>query len=144
MSTTTQPGWHPLPAYVLVAVDRSDLVLCKSERVGCGALITYRPHTRWGYPRLHPAPLLAAALFWSRSRPVHDQHRGPTKRYILPTTDWAALVPIIIRDAQSGAVLEVHTEAMADLVRRALEAAGRADLHLVVRTPRTGQEPQAA
>ncbi len=66
------------------------------------------------------------------------------KRYILPTTDWAALVPIIIRDAQPGAVLEVHTEAMADLVRRALEAAGRADLHLVVRTPWTGQEPQAA
>ena len=66
------------------------------------------------------------------------------KRYILPTTDWAALVPIIVRDAQSGSVLEVQTEAMAELVRRALEAAGRTDLHLVVHTPRTGQEPQAA
>ncbi len=66
------------------------------------------------------------------------------KRYILPTTDWAGLVPSIVRDAQPGAVLEVHTEAMADLVRRALETAGRADLHLVVRTPWTGQEPQAA
>ena len=66
------------------------------------------------------------------------------KRYILPTTDWAALVPIIVRDAQSGSVLEVQTEAMAELVRRALEAAGRADLHLMVRTPWTGQEPQAA
>ena len=66
------------------------------------------------------------------------------KRYILPTTDWASLVPIIVRDAQPGAVLEVHTEAMAELVRGALEAAGRADLHLVVRTTWTGQEPQAA
>ena len=50
------------------------------------------------------------------------------KRYILPTIDWAALVPIIVRDAPPGAVLEVHTEAMAELVGRALEAAGRADL----------------
>ena len=66
------------------------------------------------------------------------------KRYILPTTDWAGLVPSIVRDAQPGAVLEVHTEDMAELVRRALEAAGRADLHLVVRTPWSGQEPQAA
>ncbi len=66
------------------------------------------------------------------------------KRYILPTIDWAALVPIIVREAPPGAVLEVHTEAMAELVRRALEAAGRADLHLMVRTPWTGQEPQAA
>ena len=45
------------------------------------------------------------------------------KRYILPTTDWASLVPIIVQDAQPGSVLEVHTEAMAALVRRALEAA---------------------
>ncbi len=66
------------------------------------------------------------------------------KRYILPTTDWAGLVPSIVRDAPPDAVLEVQTEAMADLVRRALEAAGRADLQLVVRTPWSGQEPQAA
>ena len=66
------------------------------------------------------------------------------RRYILPTTDWAGLVPSIVCDARPGSVLELHTEAMADLVRRALEAAGRTDLHLVVRTPRTGQEPQAA
>ena len=43
-----------------------------------------------------------------------------------------------------GAVLEVHTEAMAALVRRALEVAGRTDLHLVLHTPWSGQEPQAA
>ena len=60
------------------------------------------------------------------------------KRYILPTTDWASLVPIIVRDAQPGAVLEVHTADMADLVRRALDAAERADLLLVLRTSWTG------
>ncbi len=66
------------------------------------------------------------------------------KRYILPTTDWASLVPIILRDAQPGAVLEVQTEAMAALVRRTLDEAGRSDLHLVLRHPGTGQAPQAA
>lgn len=49
------------------------------------------------------------------------------KRYILPTTDWSSLVPIIIRDAQAGAVMEVHTEEMADLVRGALDDAGRSN-----------------
>ncbi len=66
------------------------------------------------------------------------------KRYILPTTDWASLVPIIVRDAQPGAVLEVQTEEMADLVRRALDEAERSDLHLLLRNPGTGQAPQAA
>ena len=66
------------------------------------------------------------------------------KRYILPTTDWASLVPIIVRDAQPGAVLETHMEEMADLIRRALDTAGRADLHLALANPRIGQAPQAA
>ena len=66
------------------------------------------------------------------------------KRYILPTTDWASLVPIILRDAQPGAVLETHTEEMADLIRRAMEEAERSDLHLVLAHPWTEQTPQAA
>ena len=66
------------------------------------------------------------------------------KRYILPTTDWASLVPVIIHDAPPGAVLEVHTEEMAVLVRHALAEAERSDLHLVVQHPRIGQAPQAA
>ncbi len=66
------------------------------------------------------------------------------KRYILPTTDWASLVPIIVRDALPGAVLEVQTAAMAELVRRALDQAERSDLHLVLRNPETGQAPPAA
>jgi hypothetical protein len=66
------------------------------------------------------------------------------KRYILPTTDWASLVPFIVRDAPPDAVLEVHTEEMADLVRRALDTAGRADLLVVLRNALTRQPPQAA
>ena len=66
------------------------------------------------------------------------------KRYILPTTDWASLVPIIVRDAQPGALMEVHTEDMAELVRRVLGATGRSDIHLVLRTAWTEQAPQAA
>ena len=66
------------------------------------------------------------------------------KRYILPTTDWASLVPIIVRDAQPGAVIETDTEDMAELVRRALDEAGRSDMHLVLRTALPGQAPQAA
>ena len=60
------------------------------------------------------------------------------KRYILPTTAWASLVPIILRDAQPGAMLEVHTADMAELVRRALDTPERADLHLVLRNPGSG------
>ncbi len=66
------------------------------------------------------------------------------KRYILPTTDWASLVPIIVRDAQPGAVIETDTEDMAELVRQALDEAGRSDMHLVLRNSLPGQAPQAA
>ena len=66
------------------------------------------------------------------------------KRYILPTTDWASLVPIIVRDAQPGAVIEMDTEDMAELVRQALDEAGRSDTHLVLRNSLPGQAPQAA
>ena len=66
------------------------------------------------------------------------------KRYILPTIDWSSLLPIIVRDAQPGAVLETDTEDMAELIRQALDEAGRSDLHLVLRTALPGQAPQAA
>ena len=66
------------------------------------------------------------------------------KRYILPTTDWASLVLIIVRDAPPGAVLEVHTEAMAILVRQARDDAGGSDMHLVLRNSLPGQAPQTA
>ena len=66
------------------------------------------------------------------------------KRYILLTTDWASLVPIIVRDAQPGAVIETDTEDMAELVRQARDEAGRSDIHLVLRNSLPGQAPQAA
>ena len=66
------------------------------------------------------------------------------RRYILPTTDSASLVPIIVRDAQPGAVIETDTEDMAELVRQALDEAGRSDMHLVLRNSLPGQAPQTA
>ena len=46
------------------------------------------------------------------------------KRYILPTTDWASLVLIIVRDAPPDAVIETDTEDMVELVRQALDELG--------------------
>ena len=66
------------------------------------------------------------------------------KRSIVPTTDWASLVAIIVRDAPPGAVLEVHTQEMAELVRRALDAARRAAMHCMLQHPWSGQAHEAA
>jgi hypothetical protein len=60
------------------------------------------------------------------------------KRYILPTTDWASLVLIIVRDAPPDAVIETDTEDMVELVRQALDDAGGSDKHLVLRNSLPG------
>jgi len=57
-------------------------------------------------------------------------------RYILPTTSWSLLLEPIVRDAPSGAVLEVHTEAMQQLAEQTLQAYGRTDLIVHFRPPR--------
>ena len=56
-------------------------------------------------------------------------------KYILPSTDWAALLPTIVKDAQPGAIIETHTAAMYDLVMEELSAVGRTDIevHLLSR-----------
>src|SRR5688500_12183431 len=75
---------------------------------------------------------------------VRDTQGVPMKRYILPTLDWSSLLPIIVLAAQRGASIETDTEVMAELVRLALDDAGRSDMHLVLRTSVPGQAPQAA
>ncbi len=50
--------------------------------------------------------------------------------YILPDLPWDILLDLIVRDAPAGAVIEVHTEAMRELVERRLAEAGRTDLVL--------------
>jgi hypothetical protein len=55
------------------------------------------------------------------------------RTYILPTTDWAVLLPIILRDAQAGDVLEVHTPAMWELTTHMAGEAGRTDLVIRLR-----------
>ena len=55
--------------------------------------------------------------------------------YILPSTDWAVLLDVIVRDAPPGSVIEVHTEAMQALTTKALEEAGRTDVTVRFRPP---------
>ncbi len=55
--------------------------------------------------------------------------QGPIT-YILPDLPWDILLDLIVRDAPAGAVIEVHTEAMRELVERRLAETGRTDLVL--------------
>jgi hypothetical protein len=55
------------------------------------------------------------------------------RTYILPTTDWAVLLPIILRDAQAGDVLEVHTPAMWERTTEMVRDARRTDLVIRLR-----------
>ena len=48
--------------------------------------------------------------------------------YILPTTAWASLLDMIVRDAHAGAVIATYTEAMRALSEQALAREGRADV----------------
>ena len=65
--------------------------------------------------------------------------QGPVT-YILPDLPWDILLDLIVRDAPAGAVIEVHTEAMRELVERTLAEAGRTDL--VLRLGRAGDAPK--
>ncbi len=65
--------------------------------------------------------------------------QGPVT-YILPDLPWDLLVDPILRDAPAGAVIEVHTEAMHELVAQRLAMAGRRDI--VLRLGRDGKEPK--
>jgi hypothetical protein len=55
--------------------------------------------------------------------------QGPIT-YILPDLPWDLLLDPILRDAPTGAVIEVHTEPMRALVEQRLAEAGRTDLVL--------------
>ena len=54
---------------------------------------------------------------------------GPVT-YILPDVGWAVLLDGIMREAPSGAVIEVHTQRMQALVERRLAEASRMDIVL--------------
>ncbi len=64
-------------------------------------------------------------------------------KYILPSTDWAPLLPTIVKDAQPGAIIETYTAAMYDLVMEELSAVGRTDIevHLLSRETPTRPTP---
>ena len=52
---------------------------------------------------------------------------GPVT-YILPDLPWAVLLDGIMREAPAGAVIEVHTQRMQELVEQRLTEAGRTDI----------------
>ena len=54
----------------------------------------------------------------------------PPVTYILPTIAWASLLDIIVRDAPSGAVIEVHTSEMERLTKQTLLRLERQDLQI--------------
>lgn len=54
---------------------------------------------------------------------------GPVT-YILPDVPWDILIGPILHDAPAGAIIEVHTEPMQELVQRRLIEAGRTDIVL--------------
>ena len=65
-------------------------------------------------------------------------HRPIT--YILPDLPWDILLGPILHDAPAGAVIEVHTEAMRELVEQRRAKAGRTDI--VLRLGRAGDAPK--
>ncbi len=50
------------------------------------------------------------------------------RKYILPTTDWSPLLGPIVKDADPGDVLEVHTQEMWELATEVIRKEGRDDL----------------
>jgi len=65
--------------------------------------------------------------------------RGPIT-YILPDLPWDLLLDPILRDAPAGAVIEVHTAPMYELVEQRRVKAGRTDI--VLRLGRDGDVPK--
>ena len=53
--------------------------------------------------------------------------------YILPTTAWASLLDVIVREAPAGAVIATYTEAMRARSEQAVARVGRADVVVDVR-----------
>ena len=57
--------------------------------------------------------------------------------FILPDLPWAVLLDVIARDARPGDVIEVHTEAMRQLVEQRLGEVGRHDITVRLTDPAT-------
>ena len=60
--------------------------------------------------------------------------------YILPDAGWAPLLEIIVREAPSGAIIEVNTAGMQALAERMLQEVGRQDVTVALCPPR-GRAP---
>src|SRR4028118_1893022 len=72
---------------------------------------------------------------YSRRRFILEDYRMPATEkppvtYILPTIAWASLLDIIVRDAPSEAVIEVHTLEMERVTEQTLHRLERQDLEV--------------
>ncbi len=63
------------------------------------------------------------------------------RTYILPTIAWDSLLPMIVKDAQPGDVIETHTEEMQQRAQQVLDAASRTDLTIRLTPPRASRPP---
>ncbi len=61
-------------------------------------------------------------------RLLKEHTRQRMRTSVRPTIDWTVLLPIIVRDAHAGDVLEVHTREMWELTTQMVREAGRTDL----------------
>ncbi len=62
-----------------------------------------------------------------------EPHEQKTITYILPTTAWASLLDVIVREAPAGAVIATYTDAMRALCEQTLARVGRADVSVDLR-----------
>lgn len=57
-----------------------------------------------------------------------EPHERRTITYILPTTAWASLLDVIVREAPQRAVIATYSDAMRTLCEQVLARTGRADV----------------
>lgn len=74
--------------------------------------------------------------------PPRDQPRPTT--FILPGRAWEIMLPAIVKDARPGDVIEVHSEEMRGIAEAALQAQGRQDVSVVLRSPPGRRTDRAA
>ncbi len=63
-----------------------------------------------------------------------EPREGQPLTYILPTTAWASLLDVIVREAPAGVVIATYTEAMRALSEQSLARVGRADVVVDLRS----------
>ena len=108
-----EPGGVSYPSGTLQYAD-----LDGGSRVIMGPAASRLQGVRWNH----------GAQVKAREGETMEPRDGRPITYILPTTAWASLLDVIVREAPAGAVIATYTEAMRALSEQALARVGRADV----------------